>query len=762
MALSVVASSSSSYSQISVTRQYDVFISFRGEDTRNSFTSHLHSALRRNQIETFIDYRIQKGGAIWNELVEAIRDSNLFLVIFSENYASSKWCLRELVEIMECKKKNENVIVIPVFYRIEPTHVRKQTGSYQKVFAEHQRSTDRKEVQQWRTALTEAANLSGFHCDYHRQEAELIDEIVKAIFSNLNNNCYRDELKSPFICNRNYTSVKSLLKFKSENVLDVYGVESMIVDMNQITIDPHVVIIALRKMPKLKLLALKGDINMDIEWKLPEDFQLPNDLRYIKWKKCPLKFVPSICWPQKLVQLSMPGSSVQKLWDTIQNIPRLETIDLSGCKNLIECPNLEGAVNLKSIMLYECGSLLDVHPSIFSLPKIKKLDVSYCKALKRLCSEYCSPSLRCLWASDCSKLQEFSVSLVSNLDWFGFNISYSLEKLSQNFAHKIVLMDPIKHEDDTCIILSKILASPAFLFVKRLYFYKCKSLSKLPDNIHVLQTLQVLAVEICNVITSLPESIKNLQQLIHLYITDCEMLQYVPPFPPSIIYFCVINCKYLETVSSLTSEPPMKHKALFGLHNCTKLDDHAYAAVLKDLKSRIELVASDGYRNNGANNGNISFYYLPSKESILNDWFPHYYSTEASIIVEVPSDHNISSCLVVCMLISQYQSCNIGKKEVIFGCECYLEKGCNKWEWIATSHSRASLSICFDPFIRLEMVSDHKAVWYDAEYSNKIMEAIKERKKDTTCNPILKFELSAETVDNEEVVINGCGSVGCM
>ncbi|KAL4396048.1 hypothetical protein HN51_000551 [Arachis hypogaea] len=88
--------SSSSYSQTSVTHQYDIFI------------SHLHSALCRNRIETFIDYRIKKGGAIWNELVEAIRDSKLFLVIFSENYASSKWCLRELVQIMECKKKNEN------------------------------------------------------------------------------------------------------------------------------------------------------------------------------------------------------------------------------------------------------------------------------------------------------------------------------------------------------------------------------------------------------------------------------------------------------------------------------------------------------------------------------------------------------------------------------------------------------------------------------------------------------------------------------
>ncbi|XLU29567.1 hypothetical protein S245_065633, partial [Arachis hypogaea] len=58
------------------------------------------------------------------------------------------------------------------------------------------------------------------------QEAELIDEIVEAIFSNLNNSCYRDELKSPFICNRNYTSVKSLLKFKSEKVL-VIGIWGM-------------------------------------------------------------------------------------------------------------------------------------------------------------------------------------------------------------------------------------------------------------------------------------------------------------------------------------------------------------------------------------------------------------------------------------------------------------------------------------------------------------------------------------------------------
>ncbi|XP_016172485.2 TMV resistance protein N-like [Arachis ipaensis] len=223
MALSLAAASSSSSPP---TTRYDVFISFRGEDTRNGYTSHLHAALLRNQIHTFIDYRIPKGGVVWNELVEAIRDSKLFVVILSENYASSSWCLRELVEIMECKKKNEQVIVIPVFYKIEPTHIRKQSGSYRRAFDEHERSSNRKHVQQWRTALTEASDLSGFTCNHHRHEAELIDEIIEAIFPNLNYNCYRDELRSPFISNRNYTSVKSLLKFKLEKIL-VIGIWGM-------------------------------------------------------------------------------------------------------------------------------------------------------------------------------------------------------------------------------------------------------------------------------------------------------------------------------------------------------------------------------------------------------------------------------------------------------------------------------------------------------------------------------------------------------
>ena len=44
----------SSFSFIQQCR-YDVFLSFRGEDTRNGFTSNLNGILRHNGINTFMD-----------------------------------------------------------------------------------------------------------------------------------------------------------------------------------------------------------------------------------------------------------------------------------------------------------------------------------------------------------------------------------------------------------------------------------------------------------------------------------------------------------------------------------------------------------------------------------------------------------------------------------------------------------------------------------------------------------------------------------
>ncbi|XP_031263557.1 TMV resistance protein N-like [Pistacia vera] len=157
--LMAVASSSASPQE-----KYDVFLSFRGADTRNTFTSHLYAALCQKKINAFIDdEELKRGEQISPSLLNAIEQSKISLIIFSEGYASSRWCLEELEKILECKN-SYGQIVIPVFYGVYPSDVRNQTGTFGKVFDELEK--DRQEMlQRWRTALREAANLSGFDSD---------------------------------------------------------------------------------------------------------------------------------------------------------------------------------------------------------------------------------------------------------------------------------------------------------------------------------------------------------------------------------------------------------------------------------------------------------------------------------------------------------------------------------------------------------------------------------------------------------------------
>ncbi|KAK4269157.1 hypothetical protein QN277_022349 [Acacia crassicarpa] len=162
----MASASSSSGSVPNAPRKYDVFISFRGE-TRNNFTSYLHAALDRASLEVFRDdKKLETGDEIAPSLIQAIKDSSVSVIVFSEDYASSKWCLDELHRIMQYRK-DEGQYVIPIFYKVDPKDVRNQTGSYEKAFEKHeiyyQHDPDR--VNRWRAALSDAGKLSGKHCE---------------------------------------------------------------------------------------------------------------------------------------------------------------------------------------------------------------------------------------------------------------------------------------------------------------------------------------------------------------------------------------------------------------------------------------------------------------------------------------------------------------------------------------------------------------------------------------------------------------------
>nr|XP_043635416.1 disease resistance protein RUN1-like isoform X1 [Erigeron canadensis] len=166
------------------TFRYDVFISFRGEDTRNYFTSHLYATLKRHNFDVFHDTSLPRGLGIAPQLSKAIDESKIFLVVFSLNYADSKWCLDELSQMMQCVHlMNSQQIVLPVFLDVKQSDVGTQQGSYKEPFIKHDIEFVQERVQKWRDALQEAGQLPGLHLqdDANGDEKELLDQVVEKI-----------------------------------------------------------------------------------------------------------------------------------------------------------------------------------------------------------------------------------------------------------------------------------------------------------------------------------------------------------------------------------------------------------------------------------------------------------------------------------------------------------------------------------------------------------------------------------------------------
>uniref|UniRef100_A0A5B7BP45 TIR domain-containing protein n=1 Tax=Davidia involucrata TaxID=16924 RepID=A0A5B7BP45_DAVIN len=132
---------------------YHVFLSFRGDDTSKTFTDHLYTALVHAGINTFRDDdELERGEDIESELQKAIRQSRISIILFSKDYASSKWCLNELVKILE-RRSIAGHNVLPIFYDVEPSQVRMQTGSFAEAFSRHEKQfqaeTDERKGSGW-------------------------------------------------------------------------------------------------------------------------------------------------------------------------------------------------------------------------------------------------------------------------------------------------------------------------------------------------------------------------------------------------------------------------------------------------------------------------------------------------------------------------------------------------------------------------------------------------------------------------------------
>ncbi|XP_062017115.1 probable disease resistance protein At4g27220 [Rosa rugosa] len=73
--------------------------------------------------------------------------------------------------------------ILPVFYHVDPSHVRHQLGSYAEAFTRHHKDSrqSKEKLDQWRLALKNVADLSGWDTKNFRSERELVKRIVKFV-----------------------------------------------------------------------------------------------------------------------------------------------------------------------------------------------------------------------------------------------------------------------------------------------------------------------------------------------------------------------------------------------------------------------------------------------------------------------------------------------------------------------------------------------------------------------------------------------------
>ncbi|XP_042501329.1 disease resistance protein RPV1-like [Macadamia integrifolia] len=218
--VSTSSSSSSSSSSSHRPSSYDVFINFRGVDTRKNFVSLLYKALIKDGIHVFIDSEeLWEGEEICPSLLRAIRGSEISIPVFSKNYGDSKYCLLELAEIWECHLY-EGQTILPIFIDVEPRDVRHQTGSFQGPFQEHQSKCESADVEIWRNALKEVGNLKGWTLKGDaniEDQSNLVELIVQRALRELISTPL-DECKHPVGIDSHIDKLLSLLNIGNDDV----------------------------------------------------------------------------------------------------------------------------------------------------------------------------------------------------------------------------------------------------------------------------------------------------------------------------------------------------------------------------------------------------------------------------------------------------------------------------------------------------------------------------------------------------------------
>ncbi|GMN55714.1 hypothetical protein TIFTF001_024827 [Ficus carica] len=349
---------------------------------------------------------------------------------------------------------------------------------------------------------------------------------------------------------------------------------------NDINLDPLV----FKDMFSLKFLLFRNQYCQDctIRLNLPQGLQyIPDELRYLCWENYPLRSLPQNFIPEKLVELLLEDSKLEKLWDGIQNLGSLKILNLSQSEDLTEIPDLSLALNLEVLRLSCCDSLEHLPTSIGKLESLQSLYLSFCNKLKSLPTSICKlKSLKILDLEHCSKLEYFPEILEPMPNLRSLSLEHSgIRKLPASVANLVGIKILGVHNCKNLEFIPDTVCNLALLFLD---LSNCSKLENLPgplSNGMPLRSLDLSDTNVCQIpdnlfsyvtlllgvnlsrtnIRRIPENIKFLK-LSQLSIRDCKFLQSIPELPSTIREVDAWGCTSLEMVSNsmaVLTQPPI-------------------------------------------------------------------------------------------------------------------------------------------------------------------------------------------------------------
>ncbi|KAI3741465.1 hypothetical protein L1987_59139 [Smallanthus sonchifolius] len=585
-----------------VSQGYDVFLTFRGEDTRTGFTSHLYEALTRKRIRTYKD---DKSLEIGNFIAPG-------------GYRSFKICHSNFIQ---------------QFCNIEMVF-----GGDHKGFANHEVDSEitPQKVATWRSALAKVGAIKGLHVTPHRNESEIVSEILRRILQDLQDASpvdlslltkeLKDEEALRLFCQsafgdghptHGYEKLSDdIVKFAGglPIALTVYGSllcgkeeKYWIEILKKVQEYPHKEVLGRLEVGYAKLdrdqqhtfmyitCFLKGrDIDLEsrtIEIINQEPYKvevedciddpscisnmrklkflrisnihfpqglnyLSNDLRILEWYGCSLKSLPYVFEPKHIYELEMCYSQLETLWEKNLDLPNFRSIDLSFSMDLTKIPDLTSTPNLVKLNLKGCTKLKELHQSVLSHKRLQFINLIGCTRLQSLGrSNMEMEALVTLLLSGCSNLEyipEFghNMKCLEHLYVDGTNI----KKLPGSLGE----LCNLRKLDASETSIQEIPLSVHYLKrLRHLRIHRCPISSQsrgfLFSKMDMLFGLRELDLSYCN-LSAVPDCIGLLHRLVSLDLSgnDFASLPRNICLLSNLRVLCLDNCKRLQSLPKLS------------------------------------------------------------------------------------------------------------------------------------------------------------------------------------------------------------------